>query len=361
MISYNQDNSIMMSIEMIKNKMLQKECIDIPNDIKKQVCPTRIKNEKQHENLTLDEYKNDSSVIMVIRSDPRLLYLLLSCRKHKSLLAYLYIENHQYITLFVKYGNSFPIVILKIPISNVFAYAVKTEICYEFPISSIISKIPKNKTLNYTLILKKTYSGNELKFEINNGIHKSDITLDNIKTIQLQYLTILFSNKLQNISDSITTFGNILNNIQIAALNVIPTNSDLINILQNTKNTGNISFVIRKDELFIEETKFNLTENIILFSSNINSRLYWNYLTLRDDMKFNIINIENIFKLNYNKISSNKSKLYFVFASIGNTFVFLKVFTPIIISRLNDEKPYLFSNLFNKESQIIEIFNLSVQ
>jgi hypothetical protein len=158
-----------------------------------------------------------------------------------------------------------------------------------------------------------------------------------------------------------STFGNVINNIQIAALNTIPTNSELINVLQNIKNKGNISFIVRKDELFIEETKVNLTENINLFSSNANSRLYWNYLTLKDEMKFNIVNIENVFKLNYNKISSNKSKLYFVFASIGNTFVFLKVFTPIIVSRLHDEKPYLFSNLFNKESQIIEIFNLNVQ
>ena len=84
-------------------------------------------------------------------------------------------------------------------------------------------------------------------------------------------------------------------------------------------------------------------------------------MTLKDEMKFNIINIENVFKLNYNKISSNKSKLYFVFATIDNSFVFLKVFTPVIIPRLNDDKTYLFSNLFNKDSQVIEIFNLVMQ
>lgn len=360
MITYQQDNSIMMSIEMIKNEILQKERIEILTVSNKQPVLSKNKSNPQHENLTLDEYKNDSSVILVIRSEPKLLHLLLSCRKHKSLLAYLYVENHQYITLFFKHGNNFPIVLLKIPISNVFTYAVKTEICYEFPVSSIISKIPKNKALNYTLMLKKSYSGNVLTFETNNGIHKSEIVLENIKTIQPQCLTLLFSNKLQNISDSIT-FGNMVNNMQVVALNTIPIDSDLSHILQNTKNTGTINFVIRNDELFVEETKFNLTENIILFSSNPNSRLYWNYVSLKDEMKFNIINIENVFKLNYNKISSNKSKLYFVFASIDNSFVFLKVFTPVIISRLNDDKTYLFSNLFNKDSQVIEIFNLVMQ
>jgi hypothetical protein len=250
----------------------------------------------------------------------------------------------------------FPVVIIKIPISNVFAYAINTESCYEFPLSILLSKIPKSKSINYSIILRKTASGDVLTLETNNGVNKKEVNIENIKSIQLQQLSlVLFNQPTVKLTDSII---NMFNNMQILALNVIPLSSELNTIFQTKNNNGKITFFIDNDQMMIRESRINSNENINILSNNPQSRLYWNDAILQNGNEYSIEKYENMFKLNYNKLSSTKSKLYYIFTIFNNTNLFIKLITPLNVGVLNNSMNYTFSNVFDKDSQIVEYYSL---
>lgn len=105
--------------------------------------------------VSLAEYKNDKYVLIAIQNDVRFINMIMNCRKQRSLIAYIFVECHLYVSCVIKNASGYPLVFIRISIDDVYTYATNTNNTYEFPIQGLLNKdIKYTKNSSYTMLFK---------------------------------------------------------------------------------------------------------------------------------------------------------------------------------------------------------------
>ena len=114
--------------------------------------------------VSLVNFKSDKSVIIAIQNDAKFINMIMDCRKQSSPIAHIFVESNQYISCIIKNANGYPIILIRIPIDNVYAYAQNTRNIYEFPIQKLLEKecIKFTRNSSYTIIFR--YDGQSVSF-----------------------------------------------------------------------------------------------------------------------------------------------------------------------------------------------------
>lgn len=347
--NYQSEYYMMMSYESIKEMLMNNEKIitELTIKTKKNEINSNVKKEE-----SIIDYSTKPNIIMAILNETKWLSFLLNCRKQKSPLSYIYIGTNQYITFIIKNASMFPMIILKIPIDNRYSYGQPSEECYEFPLIDLITKQLKIKNLRYRLILQKN-ENLELLFSVQNGSEEKITKISDIKSVSKDVINEIL--RLDSIENRINYTENALvsfDNMNVLIIREVETLCNVINF--NVRNSSRSQSYL---ELYNDSFKFihkmNNKEDVI-YLANKNDSLYWPNIIM-SKKQYDIQPYDNLFKLNYTKALSAKDKLYYVFCTYLNVYMFIKIITPLVFI-VDENINHSFIEIFNKEYQIIECY-----
>ena len=329
---------------------------------------------------SLINFKNDKSVIIAIQNDSKFMNMIVNCRKQSSPIAHIFIESNQYVSCIIKNASGYPIIFIRIPIDNVYAYAQPTQNIYEFPIQELLDKqeVKFSRNTVYTMIFR--YDGQNVSFvyEQYNGdlepsrVEKSNISTNNVSVIN-SILNCDNEISLHSMSTGILKIENphnqLLINPKVSSSNenyllsfinmniiILREIQDLSNVLKFESKSGSKA---NNNYFLIDSTTMNYIseaskiKNVKYVCSSSDS-LIWTDLGA-GTRKFNLLAFSPLFKVNYNKSITSNDKLYYIFASYLNNFMFVKLITSYDISKTN-HKIKTLSKLFPKDYQILECY-----
>lgn len=338
------------------NKLISKNV-----NMKSIITPVVQKESKPVDNF--EDFSADESIILAIRNDPKFINIIMNCRKQKSPNAYIFVESeYRYITCIIKNPDGFPMIIIHLPINKKYAYARNASNCYEFPLLDIINKeIKFNKSYSYTIMFKSVDSEIQFIYDIYNGTAEPNrITIDNINV------------------NSMSTIDDMFKNISICAATMNPTLINTINPAISNLNTFNNMNIILLAEVNVNnviafnskqhaKTKnyFKVTPNTLSYVSetvkkhhdtylcSVNDSIYWNFIH-NETYMCEMQPFESLFKINYNKSVSPSDKIYYVFTSFMNNYMFIKIITSLEINSSTNIETFM--KTFSHEYQIIECY-----
>lgn len=309
--------------------------------------------------LPIKDYKHDDSTIIAIQNDPKFINIIMNCRKLKSILAYIFVENeYSYITCIIKTPDSFPFMLIRLPIDKKFIYAKQVNNCYEFPLVDIISKdIKFNKSSSYSILFK--YNGKNVQFvyDIYNASSEPNrITIDNIHIGSMNIIDNLFNAMMmRNCRHSMMSLSETPSLLTFDTMNIlILKEANSVNAINfNTKQTASSSnyFKINDEDRLVYISETNKKQNEVFICSREDS-IVWNIAD--NDIEFIMMNFESLFKINYNRSVMQNDRVYYVFATFMSNYMFIKVITSLEVnsSTIIDT----FIKTFNKEYQILESY-----
>ena len=326
--------------------------------------------------VSLANIKSDKSVIIAIQNDIKFINMIMNCRKQSAPIAHIFVESNQYISCIIKNANGYPIIMIRIPIDNVYAYAQNTHNIYEFPIQRLMDKecIKFTRNSSYTIVFR--YDGQSVNFSYelyNSGSEPSRIDISNIATnnqsvinnllnpdneismyaISTGALKIVNPHKQIQISQNISpnTQNNLLAFINMNVL-ILREVNDLNNVLKfelKTQAKPNNYFTIESDVMnFVSETS-NIKN--VKFICSKEDAIIWVSL---GDSKYELLSFSPLFKVNYSKSITANDKLYYIFTSYLNNYMFIKLITSFDVAQV--QKTNTMSKLFPKEYQILECY-----
>lgn len=322
--------------------------------------------------VSLTDYKNDKSVIIAIQNDVRFINIIMNCRKQRAPIAYIFVESNLYVSCVIKNANGYPLVFIRIPIDDVYAYANATSNTYEFPIQGLLSKdIKYTKNSSYTMLFK--YDGQNVNFvyELYNGdLEPNRIIINSIGTSNQSVINNIFKNdKFSIMPDSSTstplrTFsGSSLNqesdnylltfyNMNVIILREVPDTSSMIQFNQKQSAKTQNYFEIKDGQMnFVSSTTKSHNEKYICSSTD---SLIWTDGVSSETKRYDLLPYESLFKINYNKSITSNDKVYYAFTSYLDDYMFIKIITPFDIG---DNLPIKsFMKIFSKEYQILECY-----
>ena len=335
-----------------------------PSSIHSIIQPVKTKKQA----VLLTDYKTDKSVILAIQNDVRFINIIMNCRKQKSPIAHIFVESNLYVSCVIKNANGYPLMLIRIPIDGVYAYAINTSNTYEFPIQGILSKdIKYTKNSSYSMTFN--YDGQNVRFiyTLYNGeVEPNRIIIDNIATSNQSVINNIF--KIDRFSimlndDSMTALQPLMandynedENYMLAFYNmnvlVIKEVQDPLSVIQftqkSTAGTQNYFEIKEGKMIFVSSTAKNHNEKYIC---SVEDALMWN-LPNKDD-RYDIMPYESLFKTNYNKSITSNDKVFYIFTSYLDSYLFIKIITPLDITL---EQTITFNKLFFKDYQIIECY-----
>lgn len=326
--------------------------------------------------MSLINFKSDKSVIVAIQNDVKFINMIMNCRKQSSPIAHIFVESNQYISCIIKNANGYPIIFIRIPIDNVYAYAQNTRNIYEFPIQKLLEKECVKFTRNSTYTIIFRYDGQNVSFsyELYDGdMEPSRIDISNISTnnqsvinnllnteneislaaISTGALKIVNPHKQLQISSSLsnTNDNNLLAFINMNVL-ILREVIDLANVLKfelKTQAKPNNYFTVDNVNMnFVSETS-NI-KNVKYVCSKTDS-LIWTDI---GPSKYEMLPFSPLFKVNYSKSITANDKLYYIFTSYLNNYMFVKLITSVDV--IDTTKMNTLSKLFPKEYQILECY-----
>lgn len=306
----------------------------------------------------LINFKSDKSVIIAIQNDSKFMNMIMNCRKQSSPIAHIFVESNQYVSCIIKNANGYPIIFIRIPIDNVYAYAQPTQNIYEFPIQVLLEKEVKfTRNSVYTMIFR--YDGQNVSFayELYNGdLEPSRIDIPTISTNNVSVINSILNCdneiSLHSMSSGILKIQNPHNQLMVNPkmsstnenyllsfinMNIIILREiqDLANVLKFELKNGskpNNYFLIDSTTMnYISETP--KIKNVKYVCSASDS-LIWTDLGSGTN-KYDLLPFSPLFKVNYNKSITSNDKLYYIFASYLNNFMFVKLITSYDISKTN--------------------------
>lgn len=365
-MDYMNDVDCFKSYTNLRNQLFYKQ-----KTVSKTVVPV-VKIQRQSKpkkpSISLNDYKNDKSVLIAIQNDVRFINIIMNCRKQRSPIAYIFVESNLYVSCVIKNTNGYPLVFIRIPIDNIYAYANNTNNTYEFPIQGILSKdIKYTKNSAYTMLFK--YDGQNVNFvyEVYNGdIEPNRIIINSVGTNNQSVINNIFKIDKTGLLDSVEPIRQLpgmlsqenenyllsFYNMNIIILREV---SDITSIIQfNQKQSAKTSnyFEIKDGQMnFISTTTKSHNEKYICSSSD---SLIWADVVTSDAKCFNLMPYESLFKINYNKSITTNDKVYYAFTSYLDDYMFIKIITPITISENQPIKS--FTKIFSKEYQILESY-----
>lgn len=326
---------------------------------------------------TLINFKSDKSIIIAIQNDTKFINMIMNCRKQSSPIAHIFVEGNQYVSCIIKNANGYPIIFIRIPIDNVYAYAQNTRNIYEFPIQKLLEKecVKFTRNSQYTIIFK--YDGQNVSFtyELYDGdMEPSRINISNISTNNQSVINNLLNTEneisMHSMSTGVLKILNPHKQIQITNNPAFSNENNLLSfinmniiILREVQDMNNVlkfelKTQVKPNNYFIIDGS---TMNFISETSNIKNVKYvcsksdsiiWTDLI---DGKYDLLPFSPLFKVNYSKSITANDKLYYIFTSYLNNYMFVKLITSFDVGK-NQQKINTLSKLFPKEYQILECY-----
>lgn len=318
--------------------------------------------------ISLADHKNDKTVILAIQNDIRFINIIMNCRKQRSPIALMFVESNRCISCVIKNANGYPLVFIRIPIDDVYAFAQNTSNVYEFPIQGLLSKDVKyNKSSSYVILFK--YDGQKVNFiyELYNGnAEPNRIIIESVGTHNETAINNIFKTDLlaNSIQPKLRTFGsggilshenvNYLLTFYNMNINILREVQDISSIIQFNHNQtpktlsyfelldGRMTFVMKNPKS---------TSDIYLCSSD--DSIIWTEST-NEYKRYDLLPYESQFKNNYNKSITSNDKVYYAFTSYLDNYIFIKVITPYDIGESHEIKS--FTKIFSREYQILECY-----
>lgn len=307
-------------------------------------------------------WDNIPGIVLGIKDNDQLINTLNTCKRQKMGLGYIFIESLQYISVIIKKPNSYPLVIIRIPIEQPFIFADinMKGIYFEFPLEQLIIKENNSKSKNKQYRIYLTKNNNymlTLEVLYNNEIKKR--TIDNVKQcdtivinelLKLTMLNYLNTFKLDKVSDIAYS----LNNMDIIFVKKLQNNQTPIVFDQlQSKQTAYLEF--DKDTLkFVIKGVDRIDEQNVLTKSDT---IYWPQISY-DKNKYVIHNYEPMFKISHYTLGTTKDSNYYIMTTFQNTYMFIKLITDQNIVINNENNTYTFQDLFNKGTNVLEMYLL---
>ena len=350
---------LLSDLETVKNSIF-----DNKRYISSVVSP--VKSIAKHKVSTSTVLDNDWSqipgIIMGIRDNEQLISTLNTCKRQKMGLGYIFIESLQYISVIIKKPNSYPLVIVRIPIEQPFVYADNNMkgIYFEFPLEQLIIKenntksknkqyrIYLTKTENYVLTLEVLYN-NEIKKRKIDNIKQCDSIVINelLKPTMINYL-----NKFK--LDRITDIAYSLNNMNIILLRRLQNNQ--IPIIFDQLQSKQSAYLEFQDDIlkFVIKGVDRMDEQNVLTKDET---IYWPQIS-HDSEKYVIHNYDPMFKISHYSLGTSKDSNYYLMSTFQNSYMFIKLISNQNVLINNENTVYTFQDLFNKGTNVLEMYLL---
>lgn len=309
----------------------------------------------------VQDFSTDDSVIIGIQNDLKFINIILNSRKQKAPLAYIFVESeYRYVTCIIKNPDGFPLVMLRLPINKKVAYAKNTNNCYEFPIVDIVNKDTKfNKSYSYTMMFRHDGQSIQFIFDIYSGTPEPNrIVVNDIKVGNLDIIETIFKTEMvmvpQVISDDFTLHNTAslltFNNMNVMILAEVNPNNVITFANRLYCRTKNYFKLTATHLYYVTET--NKKHNDTYICSEEDS-YYWNIVETNTRV-FEMNAFEPLFKINYSKTLATTDKIYYVFTSFLENFMFIKIITSLDLSSCNNITSFI--GTFHTEYQIIEAY-----
>ncbi len=332
------------------------------SDITGRIQKKPIKDHKIEKKILSTNWDEINNLVLGIRDNEYLLNTLNTCKRGKMGLGYIFIESIQYISVIIKKPNCYPFVIIRIPVEQPFVYINQNAIgsYFEFPIDMLVMKenTSKSKNKQYKLYLYKDETF-VLRFEVlyNNDIKSRTITdikqkdpiviNELMKPTMHEYLNRFRLDTVKDITYSI-------NNMNLIVLKKLASNQ--VPIMFEVPQNKMVAFL----EFYENSLKFVISsfekkdEQEILNKDNTE---YWPQISYTNK-KYVLHSYDTMFKISHYSMPSSKESIYYLFTSFQNSYMFIKLITDQNIFINNDNKIYTYQELFNKGSQVLEMYLL---
>ena len=356
---YVQDVDCMRSYAALREKLFYNQTLNTSVPLIQTIRKTPSKSAKPV--MPMMDFNYDDNVIIAIQNDPKFINIIMNCRKQKSTLAYIFVESeYNYITCIIKTPDSFPFMIIRLPINKKYIYAKQVSNCYEFPLVDIISKdIKFNKSSSYSIIFK--YNGKNVQFiyDIYNASSEPNrITIDTINVGSMTIIDSIFNSMMMSScrfsGTSMLTCGVQPSLLVFDTMNIMllkEANSVTAINFNAKQTTASINYFKVVDDRFIYVSETNKKQNETFICSK-DDCIVW--ALNDDDIEFNMMSFDSLFKINYNRSIMQNDRIYYVFASFLNNFMFVKVITSLEIS--GTAVIDTFINTFNSSYLILESY-----
>lgn len=345
---------------------------------------TNTGNKNKRMNIDLSTFRNDKSVILAIQNDVRFINIIMNCKKQRSPIIYMFVEPGQFISCVIKNANGYPMMFIRIPIDNVFAYAASgASNVYEFPLTQLLSKdIKFTKNNSYLLTFRHDNQNVNFEYEMYQGDSAPNkITMQNIGSHSNEVINNMFNDRFGMTNQK---YGYLANGNELCSnflmafydMNIMMVRevSDVSNFIQFSQKQTTHS----KNYLQMDSETFNFINECtnrrdVKYISSKNDSLIWNgrricdtnsneYSVIMGDAndekkirKFNLVPFECLFKNTYNKSITNSDKLYYVFGSYLGNYIFIKMVTAldVDVNRVSDNR---LNKIFQKGYQIMDCY-----
>jgi hypothetical protein len=306
----------------------------------------------------LTKFQDDPNILLAIQNNPNIMHFVSNCKSHKDLLAYIFIEENGFINFIARNPYGFPLILMKLPVDEVYIFTRTINCYYGFPIKDMIQKDVKYAKKNtYNIIYKKNDTGNTLNnvqfkyelFNTDNTINTS-FTLQNNRIGELKEINNLFKIKTDIKPTDDVLYLSEIQNINITVLRHITDVHSLINFSHKSLSKPTFKIVLSNNKLNFVSISSRRTELRELATAE--NSILWNHSG--SELEFKLMPFENLFKANFNKIYSFSDRVYYIFGSFCNITVFVKFISPILIK----EKPSTNSlrQLFGDKYQFLECY-----
>ena len=301
-------------------------------------------------------------IILGIRDNEQLISTLNTCKRQKMGLGYIFIESLQYVSVIIKKPNSYPLVIVRIPIEQPFVFADNNMkgIYFEFPLEQLILKenntksknkqyrIYLTKTENYMLTLEVLYNNEIKKRRIDNIKQCDNIVINELlKPTMINYLNKFKLDRIQDIAYSI-------NNMNIMLLRKLQNNQ--IPIMFDPLQSKQSAFLEFDNDIlkFVIKGVDKMDEQNILTKDET---IYWSQIDY-DTNKYVIHNYDPMFKISHYTLGTSKDSNYYIMSTFQNTYMFIKLISNQNVLINNENTVYTFQDVFNKGTNVLEMYLL---
>ena len=320
----------------------------------------KIRMKTSRSSILNNNWEDIPNIILGIRDNDQLINTLNTCKRQKLGLGYIFIESLQYISVIIKKPNSYPLIIIRIPIERPFIYADNNMkgIFFEFPLEQIIVKenSTKSKNKQYKMYLTKE-NGYMITLEVMSGDNIKKRVIDNVKQCDNIIINeLLKSSMLSYLSkfrlDRVNDLAYSLSNMNIIIMKKLQNNQVPINFdtLQN-KQTAYLH--LDDDKLnFVIKGVDKKDEQVILTKDNTD---YWTSIDYSGN--YIIHTYDTMFKISHYNMGTSKDSNYYLLTTFQNTFMFIKLVSDQNVN-INDDNNHIFQEIFNKGTNVLEMYLL---
>lgn len=345
-------------LETVKNSIF-----DNKRYVSNVMAPTKKTIKHKTTSTVLDtDWDTVPGIILGIRDNEQLISTLNTCKRQKMGLGYIFIESLQYVSVIIKKPNSYPLVIVRIPIEQPFVFADNNMkgIYFEFPLEQLILKenntksknkqyrIYLTKTENYMLTLEVLYNNEIKKRRIDNIKQCDNIVINELlKPTMINYLNKFKLDRIQDIAYSI-------NNMNIMLLRKLQNNQ--IPIMFDPLQSKQSAFLEFDNDIlkFVIKGVDKMDEQNILTKDET---IYWSQIDY-DTNKYVIHNYDPMFKISHYTLGTSKDSNYYIMSTFQNTYMFIKLISNQNVLINNENTVYTFQDVFNKGTNVLEMYLL---